>query len=72
MPPEGAKGGPIRSFRASEKAEIPVLEVNAMAEKFSREDLFSRRIRSEVLVARVVSTATVGHQRGCHLLRRMR
>nr|GMD52336.1 histone deacetylase 19 [Ipomoea batatas] len=72
--PVGVKGYVPMLDRASEKAEIPVLEVKAMAEKSSRRGLGFGEIwaRIEEIVCGVGSTMTVGHQRGVQPLRWMR
>lgn len=73
--PEGDKGGDSMEARVSEKAEIPVLEVKAMAENCSRGVVLEflgleRYLMREEWVCGVGWTMTVGHQSGVHPFRR--
>lgn len=71
--PSGDKGGVSIPSKASAKAAIPVLEVNARAEKRRRGGLGGSRKRwTAEMVGGVGSTVTVGHQRGAQPLRWMR
>lgn len=68
----GGNGGVLISASPSEKAVIPVLEVNAMAENSSRGDICpffnEKQCWIEAMVCEVDSTMTVGHQRGAQPL----